>query len=76
MNQVLFALNETYWMNEKGAAAIADSFNMVPSNYSQRINHIFTLLTEKEDGSGKALSLLRELIDETDNLMKNKMLLN
>lgn len=76
LNQVLFAINENYLMNEKGAAAIADSFTMVPSNYSQRINHLFTLLTEDQDCAKEALSLLHELIDEIDYLMKTTMLQN
>lgn len=76
LNQVLFALNETYWMNEKGAAAITDSFSMVPSKYSYRINNIFTLVTEDQAGLEKALSMLRDLIHETDNLVKIKDLLN
>ncbi|MCA0757324.1 nucleotidyltransferase domain-containing protein [Paenibacillus sp. N4] len=76
LNQVLFALNETYWMNEKGAAAIADSFCMVPDNYSYRINNILTLVTEDQTGLDQALNMLRDLIHETDNLVKNKGLLN
>ncbi|WP_258959106.1 DNA polymerase subunit beta [Paenibacillus tyrfis] len=76
LNQVLFALNETYWMNEKGAAAIADSFSMAPSQYSNTINSILTLVTEDQTGLEKAQSLLRDLIHETDNLVKSKGLLN
>lgn len=76
LNQVLFALNETYWMNEKGAAAIVDTFSMHPSNYSHRINKILTLVTEEQAALEKALSLLHDLIHETDNLVKNKNLLN
>ncbi|MCP1308241.1 DNA polymerase subunit beta [Paenibacillus tyrfis] len=76
LNQVLFALNETYWMNEKGAAAIADSFSMVPSQYSNRINNILTLVTEDQADLEKAQSLLRDLIHETDNLVTSKGLLN
>ncbi|UUZ97726.1 nucleotidyltransferase domain-containing protein [Paenibacillus sp. P25] len=73
LNQVLFALNETYWMNEKGVAAIADSFHLVPSQYSQRVNHIFALLSDEQDDSEKALGRLRELIDETENLIKSNI---
>ncbi len=76
LNQVLFALNETYWMNEKGAAAIADSFSMAPSQYSNRINNIWTLVTEDQAGLEKAQGLLRDLIHETDNLVNSKGLLN
>ena len=76
LNQVLFALNEAYWMNEKGAAAIADSFSMVPSNYSYRVNNILTLVTEDQDDLEKALRMLDDLIHETDHLVKRKGLIN
>ena len=76
LNQVLFALNETYWMNEKGAAAIADSFSMVPSNYSYRVNNILTLVTEDQDDLEKALRMLDDLIHEIDHLVKRKGLIN
>ncbi|MDF2959753.1 MAG: polymerase subunit beta [Paenibacillus sp.] len=71
INQVVFALNETYWMNEKGAVAIADSFSMVPREYSNRINNILTLITEDQAGLEKALSMLSDLIHETDSLVNN-----
>ncbi|MFP3389510.1 nucleotidyltransferase domain-containing protein [Brevibacillus sp. SIMBA_040] len=76
LNQVLFALNEAYWMNEKGAAAIADSFSLVPSNYSYRVNNILTLVTEDQDDLEKALRMLHDLIHETDHLVKRKGLFN
>lgn len=76
LNQVLFALNETYWMNEKGAAAIADSFPMAPSQYSYRINDLLTLVTADQAGLEKALEMLRDLIHETDNLVKMKGVFN
>jgi hypothetical protein len=63
-------------MNEKGASAIADSFKMVPRKYSYRINNILSLVTEDQTGLEKALSMLRDLIHETDNLVRNKGLLN
>ncbi|MEK3913097.1 nucleotidyltransferase domain-containing protein [Paenibacillus sp. FSL H7-0331] len=72
LNQVLFAINETYLMNEKGAAAIADSFSIVPSKYAQRINEIFTFITEDQECLKKAINMIRELIQETENLMKTK----
>lgn len=76
LNQVLFAINETYWMNEKGATAIADSFSIVPSKYFRRINEIFTLITEDQEYLKKAINMMRELIQETENLMKSKSFLN
>ncbi|GIO33481.1 MULTISPECIES: nucleotidyltransferase domain-containing protein [Paenibacillus] len=76
LNQVLFALNETYWMNEKGAAAIADSFSTVPSRYAQRVNDIITLIAEDQTGLEKALEMLHDLIQETEHLVKMKGVLN
>ncbi|RAV14452.1 DNA polymerase subunit beta [Paenibacillus contaminans] len=76
LNQVLFASNETYLMNEKGASVIADSFRIVPSKYSRRINDIFTLLTEDEECLNKAHNMMRELIQETEHLLRSKSLLS
>ncbi|MNP41003.1 hypothetical protein D3C76_1346790 [compost metagenome] len=73
LNQVLFAINETFLMNEKGATAIADSFSIVPSKYSQRINEIFTLITEDQENLKKAIYMMRELIQETEKLIKSKL---
>lgn len=72
MNQVLFALNETYWMNEKGAAAIADSFRIVPSGYASRINSLLALLGEDQADLVKALGMLHDLIQETTHLASAK----
>lgn len=70
LNQVLFALNETYLMNEKGASAIVDSFTIAPRRYSYRVNEIFALIIEDPDSLKNALNLLRELIEETEQLIK------
>ncbi|ACT00580.1 nucleotidyltransferase domain-containing protein [Paenibacillus sp. JDR-2] len=70
LNQVLFAVNETYSMNEKGASAIVDSFAIAPRHYSRRVNEIFALITEDPDSLKNALNLLRELIEETEQLIK------
>ncbi|WP_028551947.1 nucleotidyltransferase domain-containing protein [Paenibacillus sp. UNC451MF] len=76
LNQVLFAINETYLMNEKGATAIADSFSVVPRKYFQRISEIFTLITKDQESLKKAINMMEELIQETENLMKAKSFLN
>jgi predicted nucleotidyltransferase len=44
MNQVLFALNEAYLLNEKGAVALANGFTLCPANYQRRIESVFALL--------------------------------
>lgn len=70
LNQVLFALNECYWMNEKGAVSITDSFRLVPTNYRNRVNEILTLLGTDPDQLNKSMNLLSELISETEELLK------
>ncbi|MCR8979398.1 nucleotidyltransferase domain-containing protein [Brevibacillus laterosporus] len=70
LNQVLFALNECYWMNEKGAVAIADSFSIAPRQYANKVNTILSLVTDDRDNLEKSLSLLRDLIHETESLIK------
>lgn len=42
--QVLFAMNEQYWMNEKGALALADTFPIRPADLRSRIERAFALL--------------------------------
>ena len=44
MNQVLFALNEEYLLNEKGAVAVANRFALCPQNYLQRVESAFAAL--------------------------------
>lgn len=45
MNQVLFALNEEYLLNEKGAVALANRFALRPQDYQQRVESAFGLLS-------------------------------
>jgi hypothetical protein len=70
LNQVLFALNECYWMNEKGAVAIADSFRLAPTRYADKVNTILSLIAEDRDHLVKSLGLLRDLIHETESFIQ------
>lgn len=76
LNQALFAMNESFLMNEKGASAIADSFRIAPDRYFPRINAIFASITEDQENVKTAIHKLRELIQETEDLMQSKSLLN
>ncbi|MGL5082514.1 MAG: nucleotidyltransferase domain-containing protein [Microcoleaceae cyanobacterium] len=58
MNQVLFALNEEYLLNEKGAVAIANSFPLCPQNYQQRVESVFALLAVDAKSIIDAISIL------------------
>ena len=41
MHQVLFALNETWLLNEKKAALRAESLPAVPAGYAEKVNGVF-----------------------------------
>jgi hypothetical protein len=61
MLQVLFAINKTHWLNEKGAVAIADTFPRKPDGFQGRTNGIFPLLDANPRSIQSALLRLEEL---------------
>jgi len=61
MLQVLFAINETYWLNEKGAVALADTFACKPAKLQARINEAFQLLAATPQSIQKAIDHLDQL---------------
>jgi predicted nucleotidyltransferase len=68
--QTLFALNEWYWMNEKGALALAATFPRVPMRLAERAMGAFTALSSNEEGMLAAIQVLTGLIDETTPLLR------
>ena len=66
LNQVLFALNEQYCINEKKAVKMIDAFNVRPDSYKEKIDNIFYL-------SGfnllEACKDLKQLIEEVNLLI-------
>ncbi|AKM17547.1 Uncharacterised protein [[Flavobacterium] thermophilum] len=71
LNQVIFAINEEYCINEKKAVRMIEGFRAKPRNYKQRIDNIITLLSSDQKSTKKAVEFLRELIAETEELIKN-----
>lgn len=61
MLQVLFALNEEYWMNEKGAVKIAQGFSVKPARFQERANDVFRLLGADSESIQQAIDVLAEL---------------
>lgn len=61
MNQVLFALNETYLLNEKGAVALANGFTLCPLDYQQRVESVFALLAADAESIRGAIAILDEI---------------
>lgn len=67
LTQVLFALNEVYFVSEKDALKVIESFSLKPKEYSIRINEILSC-----PGQGTALTQslkkLNEIIEEIKKL--------
>ena len=68
MLQVLFALNKTHWLNEKGAVAAVNSFTRKPEGLQSRINEIFQLLEANPRSMQSALLKLEELGQDVSKL--------
>ncbi|HYG63367.1 MAG TPA: nucleotidyltransferase domain-containing protein [Thermoanaerobaculia bacterium] len=66
--QVVFALNGQYWMNEKGAVALADTFLVRPAMLRGRIEKAFTLLAADRLALTEAIAVLDEVKRDTDLL--------
>lgn len=70
LTQTLFALNQQYWMNEKGAVALANEFRQAPANFEQQVTQIFSLLQPQPELINQALQQLEDLIQATATLLK------
>lgn len=68
LNQVIFAKNKVYCINEKKAVAMIQDFPIKPMNYKKRIDKIVTLLSTDSDKTNQAVEYLKELISETEAL--------
>lgn len=68
LNQVLFAINEEYCLNEKKAVGMIDGFNIHPLGYQDKVNSIFTVAGTD---SSNACIQLRQLIDEVQGMLPN-----
>ncbi|OZU87443.1 DNA polymerase subunit beta [Virgibacillus indicus] len=69
LNQVLFALNEEYCINEKKAVAVVDRFEVKPAEYKDRIDEIVSLISADEDDTRKGVNLLKELVSDIERLV-------
>ncbi|SEO83967.1 nucleotidyltransferase domain-containing protein [Paenibacillus sp. OV219] len=68
LNQTLFALNETYWMNEKGAVLLLDDFLRKPHDYRNRVDVVFSGLSADAAKLEASLLQLHAIIQETQQL--------
>ncbi len=60
--QVVYALNEVYLMNEKGALARANGFALAPRNMRERIERVYALVGQGD--AEQALALMDALQEE------------
>jgi predicted nucleotidyltransferase len=68
--QVLFALNESYFMNEKGSVNAADSFSIKPPAFSSRVRAILASPGQHPSSLQARLDEMAALIAETHSLAK------
>jgi predicted nucleotidyltransferase len=74
INQVLFALNEDYLLNEKGAVAVANTFAICPSDYQQRVERAFALLAADAKSITEAIAILEAIEDNLSQWFGNRRL--
>lgn len=67
LNQVLFAVNRTYCLNEKKATFRIESFPLAPDDYRKRVNQILSLTNET---SKMSIFELEKLYSEVERLEK------
>jgi len=67
--QVLFAANERYWMNEKGAVAMAAEFSLLPPRFKERMENVFGLLAARAQALEDAIKELEEVARDTQSLI-------
>lgn len=66
--QVLYALNEKYIMNEKGALAAADTFEIVPKDFKKKVEKIFCSLTAESKNMKNMIDELTGIVREVEEL--------
>lgn len=69
MLQVLFAVNKEHWLNEKGAVAIANNFEIKPPDFNYRVGEVFRLLNATPESIHQSVTLLKELSVDMNHLL-------
>jgi predicted nucleotidyltransferase len=67
--QTLFAVNEQYWMNEKGALALAAGFKRTPVDLEARVHAAAALLGPEPGELAAGLDILADLTHEVEALL-------
>jgi hypothetical protein len=67
LNQVLFALNNEYCINEKKAVRMIDGFQFKPPEYGRKVKTIFSLAGYEEE---QACKCMKNLIDDVEKIVR------
>ncbi len=70
LNQVLFAINKEYCINEKKAVKMIEDldFKIKPSDYKERVDKVISLISTDVDCTRKGIEILQRLVNEVENL--------
>ncbi len=68
INQVLFAVNREYCINEKRAVKMIEGFKIKPSNYKERVDKVISLISTDTDCTKKGIEALQRLVNEVEHL--------
>ncbi len=68
--QTLFALNRVYWLNEKGALALADRFELRPPHLRQQVEVAFSTLSGDSRDLETAVERMSELVRAVQSLVE------
>lgn len=71
MVQALFALNERYCINEKGAAAEVETFPLHPTQFYERIAAVLGAAGRTPDDLSRSVATLESLLAEVETLCAN-----
>ncbi len=76
LNQVLFACNNAYCINEKKAIKLLETFEHKPEKYTEKVNHIFEVLGislfECYDMTEKLYNEVNEIVSEINNFLNEE----
>ncbi|HSV85959.1 MAG TPA: nucleotidyltransferase domain-containing protein [Levilinea sp.] len=67
--QTLFAANEQFWLNEKGALDLADRFTHVPLGLKKRVHAATAMLAPDPKNLNAALDILEDLTGDVKTLL-------
>ena len=68
LNQVLFAVNKEYCINEKKAVKMIEDFKIKPSDYKERVDKVISLISTDVECTRKGIEILQRLVNEVEYL--------